>query len=127
LNVSSVRGALVRAKISSDGDITLTNIGSTAVSAENGIGNIVYDGDVVRGGTYWFWSMQGDISLRIPFNASVKLVATAPSTRRIFLNDFGSGALRGFGDGRRIYGQTGDGASALSVTNQRGSISFYPR
>src|SRR4051812_40596679 len=39
LNVSSVSGGLVRAHISSEGSITLTNIGSSAVSAENVMGD----------------------------------------------------------------------------------------
>src|SRR5687768_1638988 len=56
LNVSSVRGALVRAKISSDGDITLTNINSRWVTAENGIGNIFFDGDIQNDGGYRFTS-----------------------------------------------------------------------
>src|SRR6185295_13828220 len=40
LNVSNIRSGLVRAHISSEGDITLTNIISGAVSAENVVGNI---------------------------------------------------------------------------------------
>jgi len=46
LNVSNVYGTLVRAHISSEGDITLTNIGAANVSAENVIGDIFYDGEV---------------------------------------------------------------------------------
>ncbi|MBK9767687.1 MAG: hypothetical protein IPP63_12060 [Chloracidobacterium sp.] len=40
LNVSSVSSGFVRAKISSEGDITLTNIGANTVSAENLTGDI---------------------------------------------------------------------------------------
>ncbi len=42
LNVSNVSGGLVRANISSEGDITLTNISASAVSAENVIGDIFF-------------------------------------------------------------------------------------
>lgn len=126
LSVSSVRGYLVRARIYSDGDITLTNISSDNVIAENMTGNIFYDGDIAAGGTYRFSSLQGDINLRVPFNASFRLVATAPSTRRISLGSFG-GNMRSFGDGRRVIGQNGDGSAALTVTNQRGSITFIRR
>jgi hypothetical protein len=127
LNVSSVRGLFVRAKISSDGDITLTNISAQKVSAENGIGNIFFDGEIRSGGIYRFTSMRGDINLRVPFNSSFRLVATAPSTRSIDLGSFSGGDLRLVGDGRRVMGQVGDGSSSLTVTNQRGSISFIRR
>jgi hypothetical protein len=30
-------------------------------------------------------------------------------------------------DGRRVIGQNGDGSATLTVTNQRGSISFIRR
>lgn len=127
LNVSSVRGLFVRAKISSDGDITLTNISSQKVSAENGIGNIFFDGEIRSGGIYRFTSMRGDINLRVPFNSSFRLVATAPSTRSIDLGSFSGGDLRMVGDGRRVMGQVGDGSSSLTVTNQRGTIAFIRR
>jgi hypothetical protein len=127
LNVSSVRGTLVRAKISSDGDITLTNISARWVTAENGIGNIFFDGDIQADGIYRFTSMRGDINLRVPFNSSFKLVATAPSTRSINLGSFASGNMRFVGDGRRVTGQVGDGNSSITVTNQRGTIAFIRR
>lgn len=44
LSVSNVRGTFVRASISSEGDITLTNIAANAVRAENVIGDIFFDG-----------------------------------------------------------------------------------
>ena len=127
LNVSNVRGTLVRAHISSEGDITLTNVESSAVSAENVIGNIFFDGTVQQDGNYRFTSMRGDINLRIPFNSSFKLVATAPSTRSISLGDFGGSNMKFVSDGRRVVGQSGDGSATISVTNQRGSISFIRR
>ena len=126
LTVSGVRGGLVRAHISTEGDITLTNISAGVVAAENVIGNIFYDGTIQAGGSYRFTSMRGDINIRIPFNSSFRLIATAPSTRNISLGDFGNSGMR-FGDGRRVIGQTGDGSAAISVTNQRGTISFIRR
>jgi hypothetical protein len=127
LNVSSVRGALVRAKISTDGDITLTDISAQYVAAENRIGNIFFDGDLQPGGNYRFTSMSGDINLRVPFNSSFKLIATAPSTRNINLGSFATGNMRFFGDGKRVTGQVGDGGSYISVTNVRGTIAFIRR
>lgn len=127
LNVSNVRGTLVRASISSDGDITLTNISAQYVAADNGIGNIFFDGEIRSGGNYRFASMRGDINLRVPFNSSFRLIATAPSTRSINLGTFSSGNMRYVGDGRRVVGQSGDGGATLTVTNQRGSIAFIRR
>ena len=126
LNVSNVRGGFVRAHISSDGDITLTNIVSGVVSAQNGIGNIFFDGEIQSEGNYRFSSMRGDINLRIPANSAFRLVATAPSTRNINFGSFPGGNMR-FGDGRRVVGQFGDGSATMTVTNQRGSIAFIRR
>jgi len=127
LSVSNVNGGLVSARISTNGDITLTNISAKVVNAENGIGNIFFDGDLQESGSYRFRSMSGDINLRIPFNSSFKLTATAPSTRSINLGYFSSEDLRFVSDGRRVTGQVRDGASFLTVTNQRGSITFLRR
>jgi DUF4097 and DUF4098 domain-containing protein YvlB len=127
LNVSNVYGTLVRAHISSEGDITLTNIGADNVSAENVIGDIFYDGEVQSQGNYRFISTRGNINLRIPFNSSFRLVATAPSTRNISLGDFASGNMNFVSDNRRVVGKNGDGSATITVTNQRGSISFIRR
>ncbi len=127
LIVSNVRSGLVRAHISSEGDITLTNISSSAVSAENGLGDIFFDGEIHDGGNYRFSSMRGTINLRIPFTSSFKLVATAPSTRNIALGEFASSNMSFVGDGRRVSGRFGGGSATLTVTNQRGSIGFIRR
>jgi len=127
LNVSNVSGALVRAHISSEGDITLTNISANAVSAENVIGDIFFDGEIQSSGNYRFTSMRGNINLRVPFTSSFRLVATAPSTRNISLGSFSNAGLNFVSDGRRVVGKVGDGSATLTVTNQRGSISFIRR
>lgn len=127
LTVSNVRGTLVSANISSEGDITLTNIGASTVAAANMIGDIFFDGIIQSTGNYRFTSTRGNINLRIPINASFKLVATAPSTRNISLGDFSSSQMTYVGDGRRVVGQSGDGSASIVVTNQRGTISFLRR
>lgn len=126
LSVTNVSGGFVRAIITTEGDITLTNIAAGAVDAQNGIGDIFFDGEMRSGGQYRFASMKGSINLRIPFESSFRLVATAPSTRNISLGSFANSEMT-FGDGRRVYGRFGDGSSSLTVTNQRGSISFIRR
>lgn len=127
LSVTNVSGALVRAHISSEGDITLTNIGAANVAAENVIGDIFFDGEIQSGGSYRFSSIRGNINVRIPFDSSFKLVATAPSTRDISLGPFTNTSLNYLGDGRRVVGKFGEGSATLSVTNQRGSIAFIRR
>jgi hypothetical protein len=127
LSVSNIRSGLVRARISSEGDITLMNIGSSAVSAENVIGDIFFDGEIQDGGNYRFSSMRGNINLRIPVNSSFRMVATAPSTRNISLGSFTNGNTSYLGDGRRVVGRFGEGSATLSATNQQGSISFLRR
>lgn len=127
LSVSNVRSGLVRAHISSDGDITLTNIIASSVSAENGLGNIFFDGEILEKGYYRFSSMNGQITLRIPFTSSFRLVATAPSTRRISLGPFSNPDTSYVSDGRRVLGRFGAGSADVSVTNKRGSIAFFVR
>ena len=127
LIVTNVRGGLVRAHISSEGDVTLTNISAYSVQAQNGIGDLFFDGEILPGGNYRFSSMKGNINIRIPFTSSFKLVATAPSTRYISLGSFSNSSMNYFGDGRRVVGKFGDGSSTLTVTNQRGSISFLTK
>ncbi|CAN5519823.1 hypothetical protein BH10ACI1_BH10ACI1_30150 [soil metagenome] len=126
LTVNNIGGGLVRAHISTEGDIILTNISAANVSAENLIGNIFYDGEIQSGGIYRFTSTRGDINLRIPSDASFRVVATAPSTRNISLGPFANASMN-IGDGRRVWGKVGDGSASVTVTNQRGSISFLRR
>lgn len=127
LSVSNISSGLVRAHISSEGDIVLLNIGASNVAAENVMGNIFFDGELQDGGTYRFSSVKGDIGLRIPINSSFRVVATAPSTRDIVFYQCQSPDLTLLGDGRRMIGKCGAGSASLSVTNQRGSIKFFKR
>lgn len=127
LSVTNVSGGLLRAVVTTEGDITLTNIAAGAVDAQNGIGDIFFDGEMRSGGQYRFTSMRGNINLRIPFESSFRLVATAPSTRNIDLGPFRDANMRLVSNGQRVAGLAGNGASTLTVTNHRGSISFIRR
>jgi hypothetical protein len=127
LSVTNISGGFVRAHIGLEGDITLTNIGASNVAADNLTGDIFFDGAIQEGGNYRFSSMKGNINIRIPFTSSFKFVATAPSTRSISLGPFSTASTNILGDGRRIVGRVGDGSATLSVTNQRGSITFIRR
>jgi Putative adhesin len=127
LTVRDVSGGLVRAHITSEGDITLTNIDARTVAAENVIGDIFFDGVLKSGGNYRFASTRGNIAVRIPSNSSFRMVATAPSSRNISLGAFSGSGFNFVSDGRRVVGQAAGGSATLNVVNQRGSISFIAR
>jgi DUF4097 and DUF4098 domain-containing protein YvlB len=125
INVANIRGGLVRAHVSSEGDIELTNISASHVIAQNVVGNIFFDGEFSRGGTYEFKSNKGDITIRIPGDSAFRLVAASPA-RRIALNDFWNNNFK-TQDGRKYVGDVGDGRSSVSVTNFSGQITFMRR
>ncbi len=127
LNVSNVQGGFVRAHITSEGDITLTNIGSSGISAKNVIGDIFYDGLIQPNSKYIFTSTQGNINIRIPLESNFNLVATAPSTRNIDTGPFNNKTMKYFGTGRRLVAKFGDGSADVTATNQQGTISFLRR
>ena len=129
IKVANIRGGLVRAHVSSEGDITLTGISASQVFAQNTIGNIFFDGEFSRGGTYQFQSTKGDISLRIPSDSAFRLVAAAPS-KRIELGPFWNSGFKTGGVGQRygkFVGDVGDGRSSVMITNFQGSITFIRR
>jgi DUF4097 and DUF4098 domain-containing protein YvlB len=122
ISVSNIRSDLVRAHVSLEGDIELTNINSSNVVAQNVTGNIFFEGEFSLGGNYEFKSNKGDITIRIPGNSNFRLVA-ASSSRKIALNDFWNNKFKSQ-DGRRVVGDVGDGRSSVSVTNFSGQITF---
>lgn len=125
ISVANIKSGLVRAHVSSEGDIELTNITASQVIAQNVIGNIFFDGEFSRGGTYEFKSNKGDITIRIPGNSAFRLVAASPE-RKIALNDFWNNNFK-TQDGRKVVGDVGDGRSSVSVTNFSGQITFLRR
>lgn len=122
ISVSNLRGASVRAHVSTEGDIELTNITASQVVAQNTIGNIFFDGEFSSGGTYEFKSTKGDITIRIPGNSAFRLVAASPA-RKIALGEFWNNGFK-TQDGRKYVGDVGDGRSSVSVTNFSGQITF---
>ena len=106
INVANIRGGLVRAYVSSEGDIELSNIVASQVVAQNVIGNIFFDGEFLSGGTYDFKSNKGAITIRIPGDSAFRLVAASPA-RKIALNDFWNSNFQNQ-DGRKLVGDVGD-------------------
>lgn len=126
ITVSDIRGGLVRAHVTTEGDIVLNGINASQVLAQNTIGNIHFDGEFSRGGTYQFQSTKGDISIRIPPDSAFRLVAAAP-TKKIELGQFWNNGFKNLGDGRKFVGDVGDGRSSVMVTTFQGSITFLRR
>ena len=128
ITIRNVHGQMVRAHVSSEGDIELTGIRAQTVMAENTVGNILFDAELLRGGTYVLNSTQGDIQLRITAESGFRLTAVAPRTRNIDLNGFARlGEFEFVNEKRKVVGKVGDGGALLSTTNGRGSIVFMPR
>jgi DUF4097 and DUF4098 domain-containing protein YvlB len=126
ITVTNIRGELVRAHVSLEGDIELSGIGADRVYAQNTTGNIFFDGEFAPGGTYQFQSNKGDITIRIPANSAFNLTAAAPN-RRIALGEFWNANFRSMGGGRKYMGDVVDGRSKVTVTNFQGSITFMRR
>jgi len=126
IHVSNVRGSFVRARVSSEGDIDLTGIVASRVSASNTTGDILFDGEFARGGTYEFHSSHGAINIRIPGDSAFRLVA-ATNSKKIELGHFWNNSFQSLGGGRKYVGDVGDGRASVSVTNLAGSISFIRR
>ena len=127
LTVRDVSGSMVRAKISLEGDITLSNVNVNTVMADNGIGDIFFDGDLQTGGTYRFNLTRGNVNVRIPFTASFRLVATASDSRSIELGSFSNPGLSFVSQGRKLVGSVNDGRASMTILNKRGTISFIAR
>ena len=128
ITVHNIQGAMVRAVVTTEGDINLTGIRASRVMASNIMGNILFDADLMRGGMYELKSTQGDINLRINAGSGFMLTATAPRTRNINLGDFaGRGSWDFQSNNRRIVGKVGDGSAIINTTTLRSSIVFVSR
>lgn len=119
--VRGVRGDLVRAAISTRGDIELTEINATQVYAKTRGGDIFYAGDIRPQGIYSFMAADGDVRLRLPQSAQFSLEARAPITRNIDLGNYNN-FLNRTDNGRRATGSVGRGNASCDVTAMRGSI-----
>jgi len=126
INLNNIHGELVRAHVSLEGDIVLSEISANKVYAQNTIGDIFFDGEFARGGTYRFQSTKGNITIRIPADSAFSLDAAAPN-KRIALGQFWNNGFRTMGDGRKVQGDVIDGRSKVIVTNFQGSITFIRR
>lgn len=125
ITVTNIRSGLVRAHVSTEGDIELSNIVASKVVAQNVTGNVFFDGEFLSGGSYDFKSSKGEIQIRIPANSEFRLVASSPA-RKIALNDFWNSNFK-TQDGRKYDGYVGAGRALVSVINFSGQITFLRR
>lgn len=126
ITVRNISGGLVRAHVSSEGDIELTGITASRVYAKNRIGDIFFDGEFARDGEYHLQSGKGNINIRIPANSAFSLTAAAPN-KQINIGAFWNNGFKSMGDGRKFVGNVGGGQSEVVVTNFQGSITFIRR
>jgi hypothetical protein len=128
ITIRNVRGEMVRAVVSTAGDIELTGIRAKSVDVQNKVGNILFDAELMRDGFYELKSLEGDIQIRVTAESGFRLVAVAPRTRNIDLNGFvGRGSFEYYNEKRKVVGKVGEGSALLNTTNGRGSIVFMPR
>jgi hypothetical protein len=127
LTVQNVAGSMIRAKISLEGDISLSNIRANTVMAESSIGNIFFNGELQSGGTYSFKLTRGDINVHIPFTSSFRLAATASEPKNFALGPLANSGLNFQSGGRKVTGSVGDGRANMSISNKRGTIAFILR
>ena len=126
ISVSNIRGEMVSAHVTLEGDINLSGISASKVNAQNTIGDIFYDGEIASGGMYRFQSGKGAISIRIPANSAFNLEASA-NNKQIIIGPFWNDNFKKMGDGRKYVGDVIDGRSKVIVTNFSGSITFLRR
>lgn len=129
ITIANIRGDMVRAYVSSEGDIELTGIVASRVYAQNRTGNIFFDGEVNRGGQYQFQSGKGDISIRIPANSTFDLTASAPD-RKLALGQFWNSGFKIVGEGQKFsktVGNVNDGRAKVTIINFQGGITFIRR
>src|SRR5688500_15896272 len=126
ITVRNIRGGLVRAHVSSEGDIELTGITASRVYAKNRIGDIFFDGEFARDGEDHLQSGKSNINIRIPANSAFSLTAAAPN-KQIHIGEFWNNGFKSMGDGRKFVGNVGGGKSEVVVTNFQGSITFMRR
>jgi hypothetical protein len=90
------------------------------------MGDIYFDGEFSRDGSYQFKSGQGNITIRIPADSAFRLVASSQA-KKITLGQFWNEGFKNLGQGRKFEGEVRNGHATVVVTNFQGSITFMRR
>jgi DUF4097 and DUF4098 domain-containing protein YvlB len=104
-----------------DGDITLSEMASRRIQARTTDGEIVFSGQILKGGDYGFFSHNGDISLRFP--PDLNLDATVMVYGGEFVSDFPVRA-NGLRAGEELMFSLGSGGARLVAETFDGDVRF---
>lgn len=104
---------------SGSGDLRMEGITSSAVRAKTLDGDIVFQGPLARGGTYWFSTHDGDADVIVPEQAGARVrVSTFDGE---FTSDFPV-TLQRYGGGGVFEFGIGDGGASLEIQAFDGEI-----
>jgi DUF4097 and DUF4098 domain-containing protein YvlB len=107
-------------------NVKMTDIRSPSVDVLVTSGNLFFDGELQRDGSYSLQSMRGDIDVSIPTESSFQLTARALN-ENINLGDFLS-SLSGLTKGsKQISGTYGNGGPRLSITAFAGRVLLHKK
>ena len=107
-----------------DSEVRLLDIRGPSADVKITSGNIIFDGDLLEGGSYNFQSVRGDIDVSVPAATSFNLVTRAMS-ENINLGDFLS-SMTGLNRGDKgISGTHLKGGARLSLTTYNGRILLH--
>lgn len=116
IRVHDVAGELTAETV--NGEIRLENVDSRSVGAETVNGDIVYEGTIHDGGTYWFSTHNGDVAVVVPERSNVTV--TVATFNGDFESDFPV-TITGTRD-KRFSFTLGDGSARLELESFGGSI-----
>lgn len=104
---------------SGSGDLELEHIDAPSVRAETLDGDLVFQGAMQRGGTYWFSVHDGDLDLILPPDAGARTKVSTFDGE--FTSDFPV-TLKGYGGGGVFEFILGDGGASLEIQVFDGEI-----
>lgn len=133
LNLNNIIGKIVVKGLaghlsikSFNSDVRMTDIRSSSVDVLVTSGDLFFDGELQRDGSYSLQSMKGDIDVSLPTESSFRLTARALN-ENINLGDFLSN-LSGMTKGsKEISGTYRDGGPRLSITAFAGRVLLHKK
>jgi hypothetical protein len=123
VRLSDVSGPTVEARTVS-GDVELAGVGADEVTAETVSGDVEFSGQIRPRGDYDLKTLSGDVVLRIPKDASARIVGST------FSGEFSSSfpittrATSRYTRQQRIDGTIGDGSARIRVESFSGDVAI---
>ena len=126
ITVSNIRGGLVRAHISTEGDITLTRHQRDAGAGPKYYRKHLSSMEVFREGAHTSFSRQRETSACVfPYDSAFRLVAASP-TKKIALGEFWNNGFKNLGDGQKVRRRRGRWSFIGNGDNLSGQYYVYP-